>query len=139
MAAHPAAPGWGLKTTEFPAAIMLMAFPVRVGTLCVEGVMAPITPHGAKSMTVRPKSPLKAIRSNISTPGTSSEQIFSFSILWSRRPIFVSLNSIVPHSSALATHILRMMEIAFFRAETPSALSWSYERLAASIASSIFS
>ena len=46
--------GCGLTTTVFPAAIMLTALPVIVGSECVTGVIAPITPKGACSITARP-------------------------------------------------------------------------------------
>ncbi len=38
------APGWGLNTTEFPAAMMLMALLRMVGTGCVDGVTEAMTP-----------------------------------------------------------------------------------------------
>ena len=46
--------GCGLNTTVLPAEIMLIALQVMVGSECVTGVMAQITPKGACSMTARP-------------------------------------------------------------------------------------
>src|SRR5437899_13012657 len=53
-AAQLAAAGWALKTTPLPAATMLMMLPLRVGTECVEGVMAATTPKGVYSSSVIP-------------------------------------------------------------------------------------
>ncbi len=53
-AAMRAPDGWALKTTVLPAASMLMAFEASVGRLCVTGVIAPMTPKGAKSVSVTP-------------------------------------------------------------------------------------
>ncbi len=74
-------PGCGLNTTVLPAAIMLMALPVMVGSEWVTGVTAPITPKGACSITVRPWSPLKTSLARNSTPRASWPSVFSFSIL----------------------------------------------------------
>ena len=46
--------------------------------------------------------PLLALVFRYSTPGTSS-RIFSFSILWSSRPIFVSSSSSRPSASGTVT------------------------------------
>src|SRR4051812_50081258 len=72
--------GCGLATIELPAAIMLIALADSVGTLCVTGVMMPITPNGANSSMHRPLEPLVALVWRNSTPGTSS-RIWSFSTL----------------------------------------------------------
>ena len=53
-AAMRAPEGWALNTTVLPEAIMLTAFPASVGSECVTGVMAPITPNGACSSSVIP-------------------------------------------------------------------------------------
>ena len=50
--------GCGLTTSVLPPAIMLTALPVIVGRECVTGVIAPITPKGACSITASPWSPL---------------------------------------------------------------------------------
>jgi len=81
MAAHLAPDGWGLQTTVFPAAIIMMALHPSVGIECVTGVMMPRTPHGACSVTVSPWSPLTASLVIISMPGTFSPTRISFSIL----------------------------------------------------------
>src|SRR5688572_19742985 len=52
--------GWVLATIELPAASMLIALAVSVGTLCVTGVTMPITPNGANSSTQSPLEPLWA-------------------------------------------------------------------------------
>src|SRR5438067_1774771 len=64
--------GCGLATIELPAAIMLIAFADSVGTLCVTGVMMPMTPDGANSSMHSPLEPLVALVVRNSTPGTSS-------------------------------------------------------------------
>ena len=54
LGGHPPSAGCGLMTTVLPAEIILIALHVIVGSECVTGVMAQITPNGACSMTVRP-------------------------------------------------------------------------------------
>jgi len=49
--------GCALKTTAFPAASMPSALQMIVDVGFVHGVMAPITPYGAGSQSVRPWSP----------------------------------------------------------------------------------
>jgi hypothetical protein len=46
--------GCGLNTTVLPAASMLTTLPAKVGSECVTGVTAPMTPKGAYSVTVSP-------------------------------------------------------------------------------------
>ena len=46
--------GWGLNTTAFPADTMAIVLLMIVAVGLVVGVMAPITPKGAYSVTVRP-------------------------------------------------------------------------------------
>src|SRR5207253_3501838 len=87
MAAQFVPLGWGLAIRLLPLAIMLIALADRVGTLWVTGVMTPMTPNGANSSRQTPLLPLSALVLRNSTPGTSL-RIWSFSILWSRRPIF---------------------------------------------------
>ena len=115
---------------------MLTALPVIVGRECVTGVIAPMTPNGAYSMTAKPWSPLNTSLRMNSTPGDRSPRIFSFSILWGRRPIFVSLNSIVPSSTASSIEIRRMWAIARRRPSTPRRSSWRKASWAARTASS---
>jgi hypothetical protein len=66
--------------------------------------MMPITPNGANSSRQTPFEPLVAFVRRNSTPGTSS-RIWSFSILWSSRPIFVSSSSILPQLWAFCSAI----------------------------------
>src|SRR2546421_10025597 len=103
-AAHLTPLGWALATIELPDATMLMMLAVSVGTEWVTGVMMPMTPKGANSSRQTPLEPEKALVLRNSTPGTSS-RIWSFSILWSRRPIFVSFISISPQDLALSLAI----------------------------------
>ena len=79
--------GWGFTTNVFPPAIMLIALPVIVGSEWVTGVIAPMTPNGACSMTASPLSPLNTWLFMNSMPGVRLPRIFSFSILCGRRPI----------------------------------------------------
>src|SRR6185369_940167 len=58
---QPFAYGWTLKTTAFPAASMPMELQMIVDVGLVTGVIAPMTPNGAGSMSVRPWSPEVAI------------------------------------------------------------------------------
>jgi hypothetical protein len=53
------AEGCTLKTTEFPLAITPMSLRRMVSVGFVVGVMAPMTPNGARSVSVRPWSPEK--------------------------------------------------------------------------------
>jgi len=55
-----APPGCGLKTTAFPAATIETMLPQMVGTECVTGVIAPMTPKGVCSSRVIPWSPESA-------------------------------------------------------------------------------
>ena len=61
--------GCTLKTTELPAAIIPMELHVMVAIGFVTGVMAPITPYGARSVIVSPCSSEKAEGCTSSTPG----------------------------------------------------------------------
>ena len=53
---------------------MLIALPVIVGSEWVTGVIAPMTPNGACSITARPWSPLKTSLRRNSTPGERSPE-----------------------------------------------------------------
>src|ERR1043165_236061 len=64
--------GWTLKTTLFPAASMPMELQMIVDVGFVTGVIAPMTPNGAGSTSVRPRSPLVAIGARSSRPGVFS-------------------------------------------------------------------
>ncbi len=63
------APGWTLKTTALPPDSMPMELLVMVASGLVTGVMAPMTPYGARSTRVRPCSSENAEGPTSSTPG----------------------------------------------------------------------
>ena len=128
--------GCGLTTTVLPPAIMLTALPVIVGSEWVTGVIAPMTPKGACSITARPWSPLKTSLVRNSTPGERSPSTFNFSILCSSRPIFVSSNSIRPSSTESSIEMRRMWAIALRRPSSPSFSSCSKASCEARTASS---
>jgi len=52
------ADGCTLKTTALPPATMPMALLMMVSVGFVDGVMLPMTPKGARSVSVRPSSPV---------------------------------------------------------------------------------
>ena len=87
---------------------MLTALPVIVGSEWVTGVIAPMTPKGACSITARPWSPLKTSLRRNSTPSDRSPSVLSFSILCASRPILVSSISIVPSSTHCSMEMRRM-------------------------------
>ena len=81
------APGWTLKTTALPPATMPMPLLITVSVGLVVGVIAPMTPKGARSVMASPPSPVKVSgRSRISVPGVLSAQRRFFWILSSTRP-----------------------------------------------------
>ena len=104
---------------------MLTALPVIVGSECVTGVIAPMTPNGACSMTARPWSPLKTSLRMNSTPGVRSPSVLSFSILCSSRPILVSSISIVPSSTHWSIEMRRMWSMIRLRSSIVRSLSCS--------------
>ena len=55
----PLALGWTLNTIALPAEIPAMVLLMIVAVGLVVGVMAPITPNGAGSVRVRPRSPVQ--------------------------------------------------------------------------------
>ena len=55
------ASGWTVNTTVLPAASMPIALQMIVEVGLVHGVMAPITPNGAGSVSVRPWSPVDGV------------------------------------------------------------------------------
>ena len=63
------AAGWGLKTTALPAAIMLMELLMTVEVGLVDGVIEPMTPKGACSMSIMPLSPVSQRVCKSSMPG----------------------------------------------------------------------
>ena len=67
-----AAPGCTLNTTELPAATMPIALHRIVSVGFVVGVIASITPYGARSVSINPSSPVNAIGRRISSPGVLS-------------------------------------------------------------------
>src|SRR3954468_24347694 len=65
--------GCGLKTTELPAASMLIELLMIVSVEFVQGMIEAITPHGSKRITVSPSLPLMVSGfCNISGPGVFS-------------------------------------------------------------------
>jgi len=84
------ADGCTLKSTELPAEIMPMALQMMVEVGLVTGVMAPITPNGAGSVSMRPRSPERARGSRISGPGVRSVTTSFLMTLSSVRPRPVS-------------------------------------------------
>ena len=108
---------------------MLTALPVIVGSECVTGVIAPMTPNGACSITARPWSPLNTSLRMNSTPGVRSPSVFSFSILCSSRPILVSSISIVPSSTHWSIEMRRMWSMIRLRSSIVRSLKL-LERLA---------
>ena len=66
---------------------------VMVSVGLVVGVMAPITPNGEYSTTVRPSSPDHASVTKSSTPGVSKAAILFFRYLWAALPIPDSLTA----------------------------------------------
>src|SRR6266516_4724625 len=81
-----------------------------------------------------PWSPLRASGRSQSTPGTSL-MIFSFSILWSSRPIWVSSSSNLPHDSALRSQKVLMISSTVRRAAMPCCCSCRKASCAAAQAS----
>ena len=63
------ADGCGLNTTLLPAATMPMALQMIVEGGLVTGVIAPMTPNGAGSVSTSPWSPEAAKGARSSTPG----------------------------------------------------------------------
>ena len=111
-----------------------MALQASVGSECVTGVMTPMTPNGAYSCSAMPFSPLKASVRRNSTPGMRSATTFSFSILCSSRPIFVSSSSSRPSVSACSMQIWRMQSMALRRSSRPRARTRCWASAAAATA-----
>ena len=61
--------GCTLKTTALPAASIPIALQMIVDVGFVAGVMAPMTPNGAGSVSIRPWSPVTAVEPRSSRPG----------------------------------------------------------------------
>ena len=87
---HFTAAGWGLNTTAFPAAIMLIELLITVPGGLVEGVMEPITPKGACSTSVIPLSPVNTRGTISSVPGVLFATSRIFAILSGTFPYPVS-------------------------------------------------
>ena len=82
--------GWGLKRTPLPPASIQILLQITVQLGLVEGVIAPIIPNGAISISVKPLSPAKARVSRSAVPRVLSATRWCFKILWYTLPIFVS-------------------------------------------------
>ena len=76
-----AADGWTLNTTALPPATMPIALHRIVSVGFVVGVIARITPYGARSVSIRPSSPVYATGRRISGPGVFSATSWFFSSL----------------------------------------------------------
>ncbi len=113
---------------------MLTALPVMVGSEWVTGVIAPITPKGACSITARPWSPLNTSLRRNSTPGVFSPSVLSFSILCAKRPILVSSISIVPNWTHCSIEMRRIWSMMRLRSAMPHSDNRSNASLAAAIA-----
>src|SRR6202000_1592415 len=81
-----AADGWTLNTTALPAATMPIALHRMVSVGLVVGVTASSTPYGARSVSIRPSSPVYATGRRISTPGVFSATSRFLASLSSSRP-----------------------------------------------------
>ena len=80
------AAGCTLKTTTLPAESMQMVLQMIVATGFVVGVMAPMTPYGAYSTSVRPCSPVNARVRRPSVPTLFSMASAFLATLSSKRP-----------------------------------------------------
>ncbi len=105
---HRFASGCTQNTTLLPAASMPMALQMIVDVGLVDGVMAPITPNGAGSMSDRPWSPVTALGNRSSRPGVFSVTRRFFTTLSSYRPSPVSSRADFASASAFAVIAARM-------------------------------
>ena len=92
------ADGCALKTTALPPEIMPIPLLMTDSEGLVEGVMAPITPHGASSSRQSPCWPETASARRISGPGVLLMTSRFFLTLSSKRPIPVSWTAKVASS-----------------------------------------
>ena len=82
--------GWTLNVTALPAEIMAIELLMMVDVGFVVGVMEPITPYGAYSVTIIPSSPVTTCGSRSSGPGVRVVTSWFFSTLSSALPSPVS-------------------------------------------------
>ena len=133
------AAGWGLKTTALPAAIMLMELLMTVDVGLVEGVMEPITPKGACSMSIMPLSPVSHRVTRSSMPGVRRLTSRFFCTLSATRPYPVSSWASRARYSALSMPALRMAAISSPRFSSVISESCACAALALATASSAVS
>ena len=133
------APGWALNTTPLPDATMPMPLHTMVEVGLVDGVMAPITPNGAYSTSVRPSSPVQAVGVRSSVPGVRSAISTCFWILVSTRPMPVSSTVIREKFSACSMVIFRRAAMIVSRRAMDKAASRWWAHWAAATASSMVS
>ena len=131
------AAGCALKTTALPAASIPIALQMMVEVGLVLGVMAAITPNGAGSVNVKPRSPLHARGSSASTPGVLFATSRFLTSLSSQRPRPVSEAAIRASCSASASIDSRIRAMISRRISSESALSSSNARPAAATADSM--
>ena len=79
-----------LNTTAFPADRMLIVLLMTVEVGLVTGVIAPITPNGANSVTIMPRLPVTASTSRSSGPAVFIVTRRFLTTLSSYRPRWVS-------------------------------------------------
>ncbi len=130
------AEGCALKTTVLPAATIPIALQMIVDDGFVTGVMAPMTPNGAGSSSIRPWSPEVARGTRSSTPGVLLVTRRFFWILSSTRPSPVSSTASRARGSACPRISRRMFSMIARRCSSPSPESATNAARAALAASS---
>ena len=130
------ASGCTQKTTLLPAASMPIALQMMVEVGLVDGVMAPMTPNGAGSMSVSPWSPVTALGSRSSRPGVFSVTRRFLTTLSSNRPRPVSSCADFASASAFASIVSRMAARMAARCLRGRAANTGWAALAARAASS---
>ncbi len=98
-----------MNTTVLPAAIMPMELQMTVSLGFVQGVMAPMTPKGPISISVRPLSPDQAVVVRSSVPGVLSATRRCLRILCPTLPMPVSSTPIRAKISAFSWVFLRIL------------------------------
>ncbi len=84
------APGWTLNVTALPAEMIAIALLMIVDVGLVVGVIDPMTPYGANSVTIMPRSPVTTCGSRSSGPGVRVVTSRFLRTLSSARPSPVS-------------------------------------------------
>ena len=102
------ADGCTLKTTVLPAASIPIALQMIVEVGLVTGVIAPMTPNGAGSMSESPWSPVTAWGWRSSSPGVFSLTRRFFTTLSSTRPRPVSSCAAFASAAACSIIVWRM-------------------------------